>query len=120
VALAGSPIASAATLLSAARAHAQHGEVPYVLLPFPAAPGIPPMMLSQWFNSLTGGWTERANDLLRHLSTPPDESQESAVSLAREVFSKDPDAIVVVGPTFVDAVRAGVADAGWADRVASW
>lgn len=126
VAIAGAPTADAAMLLQAARANLKRSDVPYVLLPFPSEPlfpaggGIPPMMLSQWFNSLTGGWTERANDLLRHLSTPPDESQESAVSLAREVFSKDPDAIVVVGPTYVDAVRAGVADAGWADRVASW
>jgi len=126
VSLATAPTADAGMLLEAAQANVKRSDVPYVLLPFPSDPLFPvaganaPMVLSQWFNALTGGWTERANDLLRNLTVPPDESSKSAIALAREVFSKDPDAIVVVGPTYVDAVRAGVADAGWEDRVATW
>lgn len=126
LALGRSPSADSAMVLAAADAHAEGPDVPHVLLPFPSSPaypqpgGVPPMMLSQWFNALTGRWTERGNDLLRDLAVPEDQSVAEAVRAARAVLETDPDAVVVLGPDYVDAVRDDVRDEGWADRVSSW
>jgi hypothetical protein len=76
VALAKSPASDAGMVLAAAAANVSGSDVPYVLLPFPSAPlypaagSTPPMMLAQWFNALTGRWTERGNNLLRYIPVP--------------------------------------------------
>jgi hypothetical protein len=125
VAITRASLPDAESVLAAARAHDGGPEVPHVFLPFPSepfypAPGsTPPALLQQWFNSLTGRWTEPNNSLIDP-EVPPDQSVDEAVRAARRVLEKDPDAVVVVGPTFVDAVRDAVAGDGWSERVQTW
>lgn len=119
VALQPLPAVDATAVLDAAAAHVDDSDVPTILLPFPASGAVPQMMMGQWFNALTSRWTDETQHLLE-FDPPASQSNAEAIRYAKQVLAKDPNVIVVVGPEFYDAVRAGVAHMGWSGRVSTW
>jgi hypothetical protein len=120
VATLAEPGPTAATVLAAVDVAQAQGPVPVVLLPFPSDSTAHSMQSAQWLNALTWRLTERGNGLARNTPGFPDQTADAAVAAARVLLAGDPDVVVIVGPEFVDAVRAGVLADGWSDRVASW
>lgn len=82
--------------------------------------------LGQWYNALTGRWTDEANELLFAVTAPTGTGAELA-ALAGGVLG-DPATVLLVPPDQVDATRAafGAASAadpalaGAAERIAGW
>jgi hypothetical protein len=113
------PSPDASTILIAAMAYQQHGSGPAVLLPFPMATFFDSMMAAQWFDGLTGTWTNSSQVPLRS-GPPPVQDQSTAVSVALETLARAPGFSVMVGPDFYDSVHAAATTHGWGDRVMTW
>ena len=74
----------------------------------PTDGAVHPVLAQQWLLALTGRWTHEANDEAEDLTTMGSEVAD-LVRAATEALTRSPDAHVLVSPTDVDAVRAGVA-----------
>ena len=78
-----------------------------------------PVAAAQWFYALRDSWTDEGNAVAGLLGIE-EQTPARAVEVARGVLTADPLAVVVVGPDFLEPVRAGLAAEGLADRVLSW
>lgn len=112
------PTATARSILESTVAVPQ-AVVPVVLLPFfPFEGSLHPTQPAQWLNALSGRWSEPTQGLLRFADAT--QRPEVAIAVARSVLAADDKVVVLVGPAFFDAVRDGLADDGWSDRIATW
>lgn len=90
-------------------------DAPVVLLAYPRSSFGDPVQIGQWFNAMTGRWTDEDNELLKDWSTL-DDTDESAIAATRRLLLSDPDVTVLVAGGKAEVVRAGVG-ADLAERV---
>jgi hypothetical protein len=95
-----------ASALAAADARkGEEGRV--VLLAYPRETFGDPVQLGQWYNALTGAWTDETNELLKGWFAL-DDTDEAAVRATLALLLEDPSATVLVAGGQVDAIREGV------------
>lgn len=117
VGAAGSPSPVAPVLWSAAGS----GLAPdqrHVLLTVPADVATHPVVAGQWYNAVTGRWTNEANEALKALLVPLETPQDVA-SVATAVLEADVDTVVILDPARLEVTRSLVGP-GLADRVLPW
>lgn len=97
-----------ASALAAADARkGEEGRV--VLLAYPRAIYGDPVQLGQWYNALTGAWTDETNELLKEWFTL-DDTDEAAVRATVDLLREDPAAVVLVAGGQADTIRRGVGE----------
>lgn len=109
----------AGSLLQATEA-AEQTESLVVLLPFPAAQTTPQALVGAWYLALTGNWTILAHDVTAGQPEKAEQNVDAAVDAARAVFTKHPDAVVVVGPQFAAELRSALGQTIRPDQIRSW
>lgn len=92
-----SPAPFAASLWAAVESDPAPGGRHVLLLPAEVT-GVHPATAGQWYNAVTGRWTDEANEELLKLLVPMTTVAERA-GVAADVLTADPEAVVVVLPT---------------------
>jgi hypothetical protein len=93
---ASSPTVLATYLQQAAAADLAPGSR-HVLITSWAETDVHPVTAGQWYNAVTGRWTDQANQALLMLFGPMDTAADRA-TVAVQVLTADPDAVVLVPP----------------------
>lgn len=117
VAAAASPSPVAPVLWSAA----DGGLAPdqrHVLLTVPADVATHPVIAGQWYNAVTGRWTDEANEALKALFGPLETPQDVA-AVATAVLQADADTVVILDPGRLETTRSLVGP-DLADRILAW
>lgn len=81
-------------------------------------PGVDAPSAGQWYNAMSGRWTNESNELMRLLFAPQDTMPERAF-VVRGVLEADPDNLVVVRPVEL-AELTELVGPELAGRVVSW
>lgn len=91
----------------------------HVFLVHPADVGANPVTAGQWYNALSGRWTDQSNEVLKLLFAPTGTPQEVA-QVAAAVLAGHADTVVIVDPARIGEVRAAIGDEALTTGVLSW
>ena len=108
----------AGDLLAASAARRQI-PVRVVYLATPPSTTVQPLFPARWIWALGSEWSLGADAVGEPLLEPV-HSVEQAVPVARALLDNDDTLVVLVRPSAVDQVRAGIADPARGDRVRTW
>lgn len=111
------PLPVATHLWAAAAADAAPG-ARHVVIVDPATAGVSPVTAGQWYNALTGRWTDQSNEALKVLFNPMSTPTELA-GVVSTVLAQDPGTVVLLHPDRADEVEA-LLPADQAERTMSW